>query len=90
MKKFTWVAVFACISVFASEKVYLNPEQIALSDRTIYINLEGEMVEIDQLLVDQAGIYFMEENARCIECRKPLNPKNTCHKRLNPKNTCNR
>lgn len=87
-------------ALFASDKYYLESNQIALSEKTIFVQLDEGMIEIDHLCVDQGGIYFEAESARCLECRKPLdldfachkrlNPKNTCHKRLNPKNTCHK
>ena len=84
------IAACACVSLFANEKYYLEPEQISLSDQTIYVQLEGSVVEIDTLLVDQAGLYFEQKNARCLDCRQTLKPEHNCHRRLNPKNTCHR
>ena len=94
------VAAMAASVLFASEKYYLEPEQIALTNETIYVQFEDHLVETDTLLVDQGGIYVCSESMRCqechrsllidTECHKRLNPKNTCHKRLNPKNTCHK
>ena len=94
------IAAMASILLFANEKYYLTPDQIALSEETIYVQLDDGLVEIDSLLVDQGGIYVSASGMRCPECHrsslidtpchKRLNPKNTCHKRLNPKNTCHK
>jgi|GEM_PF-3191561 len=92
------VAAMMSIFLFASEKYYLTPDQIAISEETIYVQLDDALVEVDTLLVDQGGLYMSDNNIRCAQCHrsllvetpchKRLNPKNTCHKRLNPKNTC--
>jgi hypothetical protein len=73
---------FLTLSLFAEDqnfnKLYCSPEQIELTDSMILVHLKQNTFEIDQLLVDQGGIYFQEEAMRCYYCRRTLNPKNTC------------
>ncbi|MCH9611123.1 MAG: hypothetical protein S4CHLAM81_15030 [Chlamydiales bacterium] len=100
LKMTLFAAAFVASSLFATEKFYLEPEQISLTGETILVQLSNDMVEVDSLLVDQGGVYMCAEHARCplchrssmmdTPCHKRLNPKNTCHKRLNPKNTCHK
>lgn len=73
---------FLTVPVFATElnanKCYCSPEQVELNESTILVHVDRNTFEIDQLHVDQGGIYFNEDAMRCLYCRKPLNPKNTC------------
>jgi hypothetical protein len=62
----------------SARKYYCNAEQIELTDSTIFVHLHGKVFEIDSILTDQGGIYFVEDTLRCVYCRRPLNPKNTC------------
>ena len=67
-------------SLFASDdKHYCSAYQIELSNDQILVHTNSEIIEIDSLLSDQGGIYYLDSNARCIHCRRTLNPKNTCH-----------
>ncbi|MEZ5315298.1 MAG: hypothetical protein R3E91_03690 [Chlamydiales bacterium] len=61
-----------------TKKFYCSPEQLEINQSMILVHLDCKMVEIDQLLVDQGGIYFNQEAMRCFYCRRPFNLKNTC------------
>ncbi len=61
-----------------SQKHYCSTSDVEIYETTILVHVEDEVFETDSLLVDQGGIYYLENRLRCPECRKPLNPKNTC------------
>jgi hypothetical protein len=63
---------------FEFEKVYCSPDQIEMTSQVIYVHLGDNSFEIDQLQVDQGGIYFTLPHARCPFTRKTINPKTTC------------
>jgi hypothetical protein len=65
-------------SLFAEEKVYCNPQQIEVTSKVIYVHLGESYFEVDQLEVDQGGIFFTLPHARCPFTRKTINPKTTC------------
>lgn len=71
-------AAFANESDQNEQKFYCSAEQIELSDAMILVHMNQSLFEVDALLVDQGGIFFTENMMRCVECRRPLNPKNTC------------
>lgn len=73
----------SAFSLFGSEKdleekFYCSPEQIVVSEQCIYIKNGEELLEVDQLEVDQGGIFFTFNHARIPATRRPINPKNIC------------
>jgi hypothetical protein len=72
---------FLFVPVFAQEPVsksYCTTKQIEVTDTMILLHLNEQIFEIDSLLADQGGLYYNHDSLRCINCRRPLNPKNTC------------
>lgn len=65
-----------------NKKHYCSPEQIEINDSAILILLGENVCEIDNLLVDQGGLYFHENSLRCFECRRPIN------RPINPRHVC--
>lgn len=79
---FTWIAMLFA-SAFAGEmgsakKYYCDTQQIELTETMILVHLPEGTFEADALLADQGGLYITEEALRCIECRRPVNPRNIC------------
>ena len=79
---FTWIAMLFA-SAFAGElggakKYYCNIHQIQLTESMILVHLPEGTFEADALLADQGGLYITEEALRCIECRRPVDPRNIC------------
>ncbi|MCB1180460.1 MAG: hypothetical protein KDK55_00365 [Chlamydiia bacterium] len=59
-------------------KVYLNPEEIELSEEGIFVFLDDHLLEVDGLHVDQGGIYAYAGEFRCLGCHRPVNTKYIC------------
>ena len=62
----------------SAKKYYCCADQVEVSDSMILIHLDDTIYELDSLLVDQGGVYFMENMLRCTYCRRPVNPKRIC------------
>lgn len=76
---FSFSTLFAhTLPPFADGKIYCLPEQIELRSSIIVVHLDDQVFEVDALLVDQGGIFFLKDMMRCLHCRRPLNPKHTC------------
>jgi hypothetical protein len=81
---FLFLPVFAQEHPPLAKKYYCSAQQIELTDSVILVHMNGNTFEVDSILVDQGGIYFTEDRLRCINCRRPLNPKNTCECPVGP------
>ncbi|MBS0646299.1 MAG: hypothetical protein JSR97_06875 [Verrucomicrobia bacterium] len=79
MNLIIWPLTLSAESYTGIEKHYLSASDIDVQDATIFVHRGGQVYEIDTLLVDQGGVYYLSSHLRCPECRKSLNPKNTCH-----------
>lgn len=56
-------------------KVYLNPGYVQIAKNGIFIDVEGELLPIDHLEVDQDGVYFEPHRMKvesCETCGIPL------------------
>lgn len=78
----TWLAMLFA-PAFAGEmsgakKHYCDIQEIELTASMILVHLPEGTFEADALLADQGGLYITEEALRCIECRRPVNPRNIC------------
>lgn len=84
--KYTALLFIGMIMLFASafageisaKKYYCDMHQIQLTESMILVHLPEGTFEADALHADQGGLYFTEESLRCIECRRPVDPRNIC------------
>lgn len=63
------------IQTIIDTKVYLKPGTIQIAKNGIFINVEGELVPIDHLEMDNEGVYFELQRMKmelCEKCGVPL------------------
>lgn len=73
-----WIAAFFCLSIalFAedqSEKYYLTPGSLFMSERGLFIDVEGEFYPVMAVKTDEQGVYVDDWELKwdCAECKKP-------------------
>jgi hypothetical protein len=71
MSKFCFllIAVFSllsargeCLSTDRTDRMYVQPTDIALKDREIWIRLENRWVQVNHLSTDATGVYLAKDD----------------------------
>jgi len=75
----TWLMMlFGSTFAAETEKYYCDMHQIELTERMILVHIPEGTFETDALQADQGGLYTTQSSLRCIECRRPVDPRNIC------------